>query len=152
MEKRILGHLDSSRSSISCHIPFPHIWFPSQCIRLPIVASDVCLPACMDRPPDADMHILSLAIGTRTRRSDHHPGLRSCLSMCNHRNEKDSLSLRIDCLSICSIGRVSSCPLYTCLTSQTWPTKFWEHIIHCHGNCSVAMAMDNMFPIFLNMF
>ena len=44
-------------------------WLPSQYIRLPTVASDVTLPACMDRP-DADTHILSLAIGTRTRRSD----------------------------------------------------------------------------------
>ena len=96
--------------------PIPtYQWFSSQYIRLLTVASDVCLPACMDRPPDTDTHILSLAIGTRTRRSDHHPGLHSCLFVCNHRNEEDGLSLRIDSLSICCAGRVSSCPLCACL-------------------------------------
>ena len=103
----------SSRLSISCHIPFPHIngfhlnTFFSQQLHLMYV----CQPAWTDLLS----LILSLAIGLRTRRSDHHPGLRCCLSVCNHRNEQDGRSLRIGCLSICSIGRVSSCPLYTCL-------------------------------------
>ena len=101
----------NSRLSISCHVPFLHIngihlnTFVSRQLHLMYV----CHPAWTDLLT----LILSLAIGLRTRRSGHHPGLHCCLSVCNHRNE-DGRSLRVH-LSICSIGWVSSCPLYTCL-------------------------------------
>ena len=105
----------SSHLSISCHVTSLHIngfhlnTFVSQQLHL----MDVCQPAWTDLLS----LILTLAIGPRTCRSGHHPGLHRCLSVCNHRNE-DGWSLRIDCLSIYSIDRVSSCPLYTCLLSD----------------------------------
>ena len=58
-----------SRGSHVASIP-TYRWLPFQYIHLPIVASDVNLPAYIDRPPDADMHIMLLAIGMQTRWSD----------------------------------------------------------------------------------
>ena len=118
-------------------LPFPAVARPSRVTSdyhismtsIPIHSSPnssiLCMFASLHGPTDT--HILSLAIGTRIRRSDRHPGLRSCSSVCNHRKE-DVLSLRIDYLLICSIGRASSCPLYTCLIVR--------QIVQIHPPCN----------------
>ena len=100
----------SDHSSIACHIPFPRIvgfhlnTFVSQLFRLMYVGQ----PAWTDLLTliHTSCHLLW------AHRSDRYPGLCSCLSVCNHRNEEDGLSICIDSLSF---ALPVECHLCTCL-------------------------------------
>ena len=108
----------SSRLPISCHIPFPHGFHLNTFVSQQLHVMYVCQSPWTDLLTLTRTSCRSLeARGLVDLINSHatHPGVRPCLSMCNHSHEEDALSLHIDCLSICSISRVSSCPLYTCL-------------------------------------